>query len=45
MAFKFNLEDFDKKLIDKLKKSGQPQGNSLFNKLKEAAKKPRLPKL
>jgi len=50
MAYKFDLEDFDKKLIEKLTRK-PPTGGSLIERIRGAAGglrkplKPRLPKL
>ena len=46
MAFKFDLEDFDNKLIEKLSRQGKPQVNgTLIERLREEARKPRLPRV
>lgn len=46
MAYKFDLEDFDKRLIEKLNRQGKPQvGGPLIERLREAARKPRLPRV
>lgn len=45
MTYKFDLEDFDKKLIEKLNRQGKPQvGGPLIEQLREQARKRRLPK-
>ncbi len=45
MTYKFDLEDFDKRLIEKLSRQGKaPVGGSLIARLREEARKRRLPK-
>ena len=44
MAYKFDLEDFDNKLIEKLNRQGKPQvGGLIIERLRQAVQKRRLP--
>ena len=46
MTYKFDLEDFDKRLIEKLNRQGKPQvGDSIIERVKEAVRKRRLPRV
>jgi len=47
MPYKFDMEDFDKKLVEKLKRQGMPPApiSPLADRIRRAVRKRKLPRL